>query len=269
MRRSIFLSSIYPASGGLLARYILTLLLLATTAANASEESIPEAPSEPSPLTSTIGLGYQALSGNSDSQTMNGNVALTYTKGRYQTNADAKFIMAKKNGQEDKRKLSTSLKSKRMIRDGYYFYGNGSYIDDRYGPYYADSIVSTGIGYRLFSYETFQTLVDIGPGFRHQDPNLDEIKSDSIVKQEVVNEMVLQSTIDMQWKPLKSLTLSAKFNVISGKSNTTLESSFNATNAITDNIALNLGYTQTYYSWVPEGMKNSDTTTTISLIYTI
>ncbi|PSU67844.1 DUF481 domain-containing protein [Photobacterium phosphoreum] len=252
-----------------MARYILTLLLLATTAANASEESIPEAPSEPSPLTSTIGLGYQALSGNSDSQTMNGNVALTYTKGRYQTNADAKFIMAKKNGQEDKRKLSTSLKSKRMIRDGYYFYGNGSYIDDRYGPYYADSIVSTGIGYRLFSYETFQTLVDIGPGFRHQDPNLDEIKSDSIVKQEVVNEMVLQSTIDMQWKPLKSLTLSAKFNVISGKSNTTLESSFNATNAITDNIALNLGYTQTYYSWVPEGMKNSDTTTTISLIYTI
>ncbi len=268
MRRSKFLSSNHPASGGLLARYILTLLLLATTAANASEET-PKAPSEPSPLTSTIGLGYQALSGNSDSQTFNGNVALTYTKGRYQTNADAKFIMAKKDGQEDKRKMSMSLKSKRMIRDGYYFYGNGSYIDDRYGPYYADSIVSTGIGYRLFSYETFQTLVDIGPGFRHQDPNLDEIKNDSIVKQEVVNEMVLQSTIDIQWKPLKTLTLSAKFNVVSGQSNTTLESSLNATNDITDNIALNIGYTQTAYSWVPEGMKNSDTTTTISLIYTL
>ena len=266
---SIFLDLYDPACGGLLARYILTLLLLATTAAHASEESTPEAPTEPSPLTSTIGLGYQALSGNSDSQTLNGNVALTYTKGRYQTNGDAKFIMAKKDGEEDKRKMSVSLKSKRMIRDGYYFYGNGSYIDDRYGPYYADSIVSTGIGYRLFSYETFQTLVDIGPGFRHQDPNLDEIKSDSIVKQEVVNEMVLQSTIDIQWKPLKNLTLSAKFNVISGQSNTTLESTFNATNAITDNIALNVGYTQTAYSWVPEGMQNSDSTTTISLIYTL
>ena len=257
----------YPASGGLLARYILTLLLLATTAANASEETTTS--NEPSPLTSTIGLGYQSLSGNSDSQTLNGNVALTYTKGRYQTNGDAKFIMAKKNGEEDKRKMSMSLKAKRMIRDGYYFYGNGSYIDDRYGPYYADSIVSTGIGYRLFSYETFQTLVDIGPGFRHQDPNLDEIKDDSIVKQEVVNEMVLQSTIDIKWKPLKTLTLSAKFNIISGQSNTTLETTLNATNAITDNIALNLGYTQTAYSWVPEGMQNSDTTTTISLIYTL
>lgn len=265
----MFLSLHDPASGGLLARYILTLLLLATTAANASEEPTTATPNEPSPLTSSIGLGYQSLSGNSDSQTLNGNIAVTYTKGRYQTNGDAKFIMAKKDGQEDKRKMSMSLKSKRMIRDGYYFYGNGSYIDDRYGPYYADSLVSMGIGYRLFSYETFQTLVDIGPGFRHQDPNLDEIKSDSIVKQEVVNEVVLQSTVDMQWKPLKTLTLSAKFNVVSGKSNTTLESSFNATNAITDNIALNLGYTQTYYSWVPEGMKNSDTTTTISLIYTL
>ncbi len=265
----MFLSLHDPASGGLLARYILTLLLLATTAANASEEPTTATPNEPSPLTSSIGLGYQSLSGNSDSQTLNGNIAVTYTKGRYQTNGDAKFIMAKKDGQEDKRKMSMSLKSKRMIRDGYYFYGNGSYVDDRYRPYYADSLVSTGIGYRLFSYETFQTLVDIGPGFRHQDPNLDEIKSDSIVKQEVVNEVVLQSTVDMQWKPLKTLTLSAKFNVVSGKSNTTLESSFNATNAITDNIALNLGYTQTYYSWVPEGMKNSDTTTTISLIYTL
>ncbi|WP_297481860.1 DUF481 domain-containing protein [uncultured Photobacterium sp.] len=252
-----------------MARYILTLLLLATTAANASEKSTPEAPSEPSPLTSTIGLGYQSLSGNSNSQTLNGNIALTYTKGRYQTNGDAKFIMAKKDGEEDKRKMSVSLKSKRMIRDGYYFYGNGSYIDDRYGPYYADSIISTGIGYRLFSYETFQTLMDIGPGFRHQDPNLDEIKSGSIVKQEVVNEMVLQSTIDIQWKPLKTLTLSAKFNVISGRSNTTLESTLNATNSITDNIALNLGYTQTAYSWVPDGMKNSDSTTTVSLIYTL
>ncbi|SMY18363.1 DUF481 domain-containing protein [Photobacterium aquimaris] len=252
-----------------MARYILTLLLLATTAANASEEPTTEASNEPSPLTSSIGLGYQALSGNSNSQTMNGNIALTYTKGRYQTTADAKYIMAKKNGEEDKRKLSASLKAKRMIRDGYYWYGNGSYIDDRYGPYYVDSLVSTGIGYRLFSYETFQTLVDIGPGFRHQNPNLDEIKSDSIVKQEVVNEPILQSTVDMQWKPLKTLTLSAKVNMVSGKSNTTIESSLNATNDITDNIALNIGYTQTYYSWVPETMKNSDSTTTISIIYTL
>lgn len=249
-----------------MARYILALLLLANTTAFASE-----APTTigPPPLTSKIGLGYQSLSGNSDSQTLNGNVELTYTKGRYQTSGEAKYIMAKKNGSEDKRKLSTSLKSKRMIRDGYYFYGNGSYVDDRYGPYYVDSLISAGVGYRLFSYATFQTLIDIGPGFRHQDPNLDELSSTSIVKKEVVNEGILQSSIDIQWKPLTNLTLSAKFNLVAGNSNTTLESNFSATNSITDHIALSIGYNQSYYSWVPDGMKNSDTTTMVNIIYTL
>ncbi len=256
-----------PAVGGTLARYLLTLLLLANTAAYAADNQDTEDTS-PTHFKSEVGLGFTSLAGNSDSQTLNANYNLEYINGRYKTDADTSLLMAKKNGEEDKRKISTNLKSQMMIRDGYYLYANGSYIDDRYGPYYVDSLVSAGIGYRLFSYETFQTLIDIGPGFRHQDPNLDEIDGD-IVKPEVVNEGVLQSSVTMSWKPLKTLTLDNKINVVAGKSNTTIQNDLSVTNSITDNLGLSVGFNYTYYTWVPANMKNFDSSTIVSLIYSM
>lgn len=251
-----------------MARYLLTLLLLANTAAHAADTQDIEEDVSPSHFTSEVGLGFTALAGNSDSQTLNANYDLQYIKGRYKTNADTSLIMAKKNGEEDKRKMSANLKTQMLIRDGYYLYGSGSYIDDRYGPYYVDSLASAGIGYRLFSYETFQTLVDIGPGFRHQDPNLNEIDGD-IVKPEIVNEAVLQSSLTMTWKPLKTLSVENKTNIVAGKSNTTIQNDLSLTNSITDNIALSIGFNYTYYTWVPNNMENFDSSTIVSLIYSM
>ena len=35
---------------------------------------------------------------------------------------------------------------------------------------------ATGLGYQLVRRETFQMEVEAGPGYRHQEPNLDEIR---------------------------------------------------------------------------------------------
>lgn len=104
-----------PAVGGTLARYLLTLLLLANTAAYAADDQDTEDTS-PTHFKSEVGLGFTSLAGNSDSQTLNANYDLEYINGRYKTDADTSLLMAKKNGEEDKRKISTNLKSQMMIR---------------------------------------------------------------------------------------------------------------------------------------------------------
>lgn len=251
-----------------MARYLLAFLLLANTTAHANDVEVTDKPASSFQYSSEIGLGFTSLAGNSDSQTLNANYDIQLIKGRYKTDADTDLILAKKNGKEDKRKISANIKSQMLIRDGYYLYANGSYVDDRYGPYYVDSLLSAGIGYRLFSYETFQTLIDIGPGFRHQTPNLDEI-GDDIVKPEVVDEAILQSSITMTWKPLKTLSIKDKINIVAGKSNTTIQNDLSLTNSITDNIALSIGLNYTYYTWVPANMKNFDSSTIVSLIYSM
>ncbi|WP_299021555.1 YdiY family protein [uncultured Photobacterium sp.] len=249
-----------------MARYLLALLLLANTTAYADDEA-PTKP--PSPWTSELELGYQSLGGNSDSESLNTRIGLTYVKKQLRQKAEAKYLLAEKDGEEDKRKGQIELQSDLKINERTYVLGNANYVDDRYGPYFTDFTLSTGLGYQLLRRETFQMEVEIGPGYRHQEPNIDEIDDDDIIVPETVDELILRGNTKFTWKPSKTVELNARFTGIAGNSNSTLEAQLNLTSAVTENIAIKLSNTQKINSWVPEGLKKRDSTMTINLLFKI
>ncbi len=249
-----------------MAKYLIAALLLATSTAYAEEE---DAQAPPSPLKTEIELGYQSLSGNSDSQSLNSRLGLTYVKNQFRNTAEAKYLLATKNEKEDKRKGQLELQSDMKINERTYVLGNASYTNDRYGPYFNDFTLATGLGYQLIRRETFQMEVEAGPGYRFQDPNFDEIDDDDIVVPETVQEIILRGSTKFTWKPTKAVEINTRITGIGGNSNSTLEGEVNLTSSITEHIAIKISNTQKYNTWVPDGLKKRDSTLTMTLLFKI
>ncbi len=249
-----------------MARYLLTLLLLANITAYADDDTPTQIPS---PWSSELELGYQSLGGNSDSESLNTRVGLTYVKNQYRQTAEAKYLLAEKDGEEDKRKGQVELQTDMKINERTYVLGNANYVDDRYGPYFIDLTLATGLGYQLLRLETFQMEVEAGPGYRHQEPNADEIDDDDIIVPETVDELILRGSAKFTWKPSKTVEFNARFTGIAGNSNSTLETEIDLTSSITEHIAIKFSNTQKLNSWVPSGLEKRDSTMTINLLFKI
>ncbi|WP_249199166.1 YdiY family protein [Photobacterium sp. GJ3] len=248
------------------------ILLSAMTAGlllapHASAEDVPELPPITSPWTSELELGYQSLSGNSNTKSLNTRLGLTYVKDQFRQQVEAKYLLAEEDGEEEKRKGQMELQSDFIINERAYVLGNTSYIDDKYGPYFKDFTLATGIGYRVFRLENLLMEVEAGPGYRHQEPNIDEIDDDDIIVPETVDELILRGSTRMIWKPSKDVELSFKLTGIAGNSNSTLESQVSMTSAISEHIAIKLSNTQKLNSWVPDGLQKRDGTMTINLLF--
>lgn len=249
-----------------MARTLLAVLLLASTHAYAATDD--DRPTRiPPPLSTELELGYQSLGGNSDSQTLNTRLGGVYVKSQYRHSGELRFLLAEKDGEEDKRRGQVELQSDKKINERTYILGNINYVDDRYGPYFTDFTFATGLGYQLVRRETFQMEVEAGPGYRHQEPNLDEIDDDDIIPPETVDELILRGNAKMTWKPSKTVELGVRLTGIAGNSNSTMEAEFNLTTAISDFVAIKITNNQKLNSWVPDGLKKRDSAMTVNLLF--
>ncbi|MCG9790125.1 DUF481 domain-containing protein [Vibrio mediterranei] len=246
------------------------LVLLASPAIYA-EEFLPPSDTEdspPSPLQSEVEFGYQAHSGNTDSQSLNARVAAEYTEGRHRTSGEWKYYQLYKNGDEDKNQQNYLLQTDYKLGPKAYLYGNYNGFSSLYSSYYEDHTVSGGLGYQLANQENFLLEVEIGPGFRYQEPNLDEIDDKDIIFRNVVKEAIIRGNINLIWKPLDSLTVGTKLTTTAGKSNTRFDTEVNVTNAITETIALKLSYDSQYHSKVPSPtLSKRDSIFTVNLLF--
>ncbi|WP_174238887.1 YdiY family protein [Vibrio taketomensis] len=221
----------------------------------------------PSPWNSEVEFGYQAHSGNSESESLNSRIDAEYIRGRHRTNGEWKFYLLYKDGEEDKRQSSYSLQTDYKLSPKTYLYGSFSGIDSRYSAYYRDYTFSGGVGYQFTNTDTLLLEVEIGPGYRYQEPNLDEIDDDDIVFPDIVEEAIFRGKVNSKWQVVDNLALGATFTLVSGHSNTRIDTDLNATNAITEDIALKLAYSRQYHDRVPEGLQNSDSIFSVNLLF--
>ncbi|GAL38305.1 arginine/ornithine antiporter ArcD [Vibrio maritimus] len=246
------------------------LVLLASPAVYA-EEFTPSGDSEetpPSPLKTEVEFGYQAHSGNTDSQSLNARVAAEYTEGRHRTNGEWKYYQLYKNGDEDKNQQNYLLQTDYKLGPRTYLYGNYNGFTSRYSSYFEDHTVSGGLGYQLYNTESLLLEAEFGPGFRYQEPNVDEIDDDDIIFKDIVKEPIVRGNINFSWNPLENLTFATKLTVTAGQSNTRMDTELNVTNDITETIALKLAYDSKYHTKVPSpNLSKRDSIFTVNLLF--
>lgn len=250
---------------------LLLSLCLVTAPAIFAEEFSPsnseETSSIPKPLNSEVEFGYQAHSGNTDSQSLNARMAAEYIEGRHRTSGEWRYYQLYKDGEEDKNQHNYVVQSDYKLGPKSYLYGNYNGFSSLYNSYYEDHTVSVGFGYQLSNTELLLLEVEAGPGYRYQEPNLDEIDDDDIIFPNIVKEAIIRANLNIVWQPLKNLSLGGKFTVTAGHSNTRYDTELNATNAITEKIALKVVYSNQYHDKVPGDLSKNDTVFTVNLLF--
>nr|WP_269136999.1 DUF481 domain-containing protein [Vibrio cincinnatiensis] len=221
----------------------------------------------PSPWHSQVEFGYQSHSGNTDSQSLNGRIKGEYISGRHRTNGEWRFYKLDKNGKENKRQSSYTLQSDYKLGPKMYLYSSFRGTDSRYSAYFKDYTLSGGLGYQLTNTDTLLIEVEIGPGYRYQEPNLDEIGSSDVVFPNMVREPIYRSNLKTEWQILRNFRLSADATLVGGESNTRLDTDISVINNITEDIALKISQSRQYHNQVPEGLSKSDSVLAVSLVF--
>lgn len=248
--------------------WLLGFSLLCTGASYAEEAVQPEQEIEvPDPLQTEVEFGYQAHTGNSDSRSLNARLSAEYTSGRHRSSGEWKFYNLYEDGEEDKRSSTYSVQSDYKLGPKTYLYGSFKGVDSRYSAYFKDYTLSGGLGYQFAYTAEFTLEVELGPGFRYQEPNLDEIDEDDIIFPDIVREGIVRGNISTTWNPLDNLSLSANITLVAGKSNTLVDSDLSVTNNITESIALKLTHSRQYHNKVPNNLNKADSVFAVNLLF--
>ncbi|MEI8632480.1 DUF481 domain-containing protein [Vibrio sp. PP-XX7] len=80
-----------------------------------------------------------------------------------------------------------------------YLYTNFNGIDSKYSAYFKDYTLSAGYGYQLTHTEHLTVELELGPGYRYQKPNVDEIDSDDLVFAEKIKEPIVRGNVTVVW----------------------------------------------------------------------
>jgi Putative salt-induced outer membrane protein len=225
------------------------------------------AEADSSPWQSELSLGLQQLSGNADSQTVNGEVNGQYDGEQTRYQASASVLQVEKDGEEDKRKTELETQANRGISARSYVLLNATYVADRYGPYFHDFMLATGLGHQWWQSDTLSLSTEVGPGYRYQRPNLDEIDDDDLIMPYSVREPVIRAQAKGEWQLVDSVRLEGRSIVISGASNTSVEGAVTLASTITEKLSIKITSKHNYMTDVPPGLKNHDSVLTLGLRY--
>ncbi|BCK04296.1 DUF481 domain-containing protein [Vibrio cholerae] len=218
-----------------------------------------------SPWNNQVELGYQAHSGNSESESLNSRVRTEYKSGRHRSYGEWKFYRLDKNNKEDKRQSTFTLQSDYKLSTKTYLYTSFYGINSRYSAYSKDHTLSSGLGYQFLYTKDKVIELEMGPGFRYQKPNLEKL--DGSVHNEPVNEPIFRSNLKVEWQVINNLRLESELNLITGQSNTSIDSNLSLSNNITDNIALKIRQSRQLHSRAPEGRSKVDSVFSVNLLF--
>ncbi|WP_407702371.1 DUF481 domain-containing protein [Vibrio algarum] len=220
-----------------------------------------------SPLQSEVEFGYQSHTGNTDAQSLNTRVDAEYTSGRHRHSGEFKLYKLDKNGEEDKFQLTYEAQSDYKLNSGTYLYAGFKGIDSRHSAYFKDYTLSAGVGYQVTNSKDLLIEIEAGPGYRYQEPNLDELDDDDIIFPNIVQEPIFRGQLNSNWQIIDNFALAAKVTLTTGSSNSKVDTELSAINNITDDIALKIIHERQHHDKVPEGLSDVESSLSINLLF--
>ncbi|WP_417879696.1 DUF481 domain-containing protein [Vibrio sp.] len=214
-----------------------------------------------------IEFGYRSEQGNEDERALNARLSLSQISGRLRNSGEIKIYLKNEDGKEDEREQTYQLKSDYKISPKFYIYGNFKGIDSKYSSYFHDYTVSTGLGYQITNTDTLKVETELGPGYRYQEPNTDEIDDDDPIFPDNVDEPIVRASFTLNWKPLDRTSFNFDGTIVSGSSNTRFDTEISIINDITEDIALKISQSIEHLSRVPNNLEKTDTVLTINILY--
>ncbi len=227
---------------------------------------------EPKPLVSpsiwkgsSASLGFTINTGNTREVNGNAGFNIFFLKGRWQNEAEFTAQFGSSDNIVNKEKyyaqnqLNYAFNKKRSV----FVFLNANGTVDKFSPFDYQFIGMGGFGKDIINTKKVLFSLQAGPGYRRN-----KITSTGVVTDQVV----LSSTAKIIWNITKSaqFTQSVRYDI--GDTYNYLYAVSAFSNRIIDHLAVQINFIVDNYSKIPPNSKNTlntDTTTTIALVYTI
>lgn len=240
---------------------------------------IPEAPPAPPPpappvpkLTGGGELGFAAASGNSNNESFNGRLDLTYTDGAAWRHSASLFGLHSRSEYTRTQDDGSVVRDRRTTANRYTVTANSAYLmDDRgtlntsvrheeddFGTYSRQQSVSLSYGNRVVENERAHLDLQVGPGFRRAYDTVDGRSEASFIG---------RGLIDMRYALSENTEIVNKLLIESGEYNTFAQNDLGVSVTMNSHLALKAGWQARHNSDVAPDIKKTDTLTTMNVVY--
>jgi putative salt-induced outer membrane protein len=152
-----------------------------------------------------------------------------------------------------------------------FLFGAGRYEQDEFSGFRYQATASYGIGRRVFDSPATKLTATLGAGYKFFETRdaFDETTGVLIEAGESDREVVFRSTVDFDHQFTPTTNLINKFIVESGADNTFLQNDLSLQVKMTDVLALAVGLSVRHNTQPPAEFQETDTLTTINLVYEV
>ncbi len=257
---------------------VLTCSILMAVSATAAAEDKAKKPMKVWDVTSEVGAII--TSGNTETTTLKGGIKAKHnlTNWHNEYKLDGFFKEDKRENdagesitERTNEKYSASVQGNYKLNDdNSHLFVFGSYVSDYFGAYRSEAVASVGYGQQLFANDDMFLDAEIGPGvkrFEHQDDSTDLDENGNPLAGTSESEFIGVAKLNYQWQISDNARFTQLVAVEGGETNTKTTSESALLSKINGSLQMKVAYTLIHNSDVAEGKENTDTETSLTLVY--
>jgi putative salt-induced outer membrane protein YdiY len=145
----------------------------------------------------------------------------------------------------------------KLLEDGNRAFVLGSHVNDKFGAYTRYSTLAVGYGTQMLKREDKTVDVEIGPGYFHGESAAGDQEAG----------MTVHGAAQLRWRVSPSAAFSQTVSVERGTSNTHTVAETSLSTKINGTMQMKAAFSARSDSKVPEDKKNTDTQTSLTLVY--
>jgi putative salt-induced outer membrane protein len=216
-------------------------------------------------------LGFLNSHGNSDAESINGNVDLLRYDGPWKNEIYAGGLYGKNSGIVSAERWEARSQSNYNFSADLFVFGGLRYEHDLFDGFQYQASVTSGLGYKLLNGDDTKLTLQVGAGYRRLRPEtIDKDDSGQVISRtplDATGEAIATVGVDFSHAFSKSTTFTNKFLSEAGSDNILLHDELALTVKMSDKLALSVGYTIIDNTKPPPPLKKLDTTASVNLVF--
>ena len=215
--------------------------------------------------------GLVVASGNTNTETANAKLALSTDIGNWKHGIGGDVLYASDEEGKAANRYELFGQSDWNFTEKNFLFAAGRYEQDEFSGFEYQATASLGAGRRFIDNDVTKFVGTLGAGYKFLETRdaFDEETGVLIEEGESDKEVVFRGTLDFEHKFTETTSLLNKFIVESGAENTFAQNDLALQVKMTDVLALAVGYSVRHNTQPPAEFQETDTLTTINLVYEI
>lgn len=246
----------------------ITILAIAPSVAALADEAPPP------PQDVWIGkgqLGFLSSHGNSDAESLNAALDLLRYDGAWKNEINVVGLYGKNAGIVSAERWETRGQTNYTISGDLFAFGGLRYEHDLFDGFQYQASLTGGLGYKIVNTDDTKLTAQVGAGYRRLRPEtIDKDDSGMVISRtplDATGEAIATVGVDFSHAFTKTTTLTNKFLMEAGSSDTLLHDDLALTVKMSDKLALSVGYGITDNTKPPAPLKKLDTVATVNLVF--